>query len=76
MKKSVPFEMDTAIVSYYAQPKKGDKMEILAAVIAWRSWRVMKRRSASRVSARPGHHVRLGRAQSGGSGRQSRWSPS
>jgi type IV pilus assembly protein PilM len=34
MKKSVPFEMDSAIVSYYAQPKKGAKIEVVVAVIA------------------------------------------
>jgi type IV pilus assembly protein PilM len=34
MKKSVPFDMDSAIVSYYAQPKKGDKIEVVVAVIA------------------------------------------
>jgi len=34
MKKSVPFDMDSAIVSYYAQPKKGDKLEVVVAVVA------------------------------------------
>jgi len=34
MKKSVPFDMDSAIVSYYAQPKKGDKIEVVVAVTA------------------------------------------
>ena len=34
MKKSVPFDMDSAIVSYCAQPKKGPKIEVVVAVIA------------------------------------------
>ena len=36
MKKSVPFEVDSAIVSYAAQPRKKDKekIEVLAAVMS------------------------------------------
>jgi hypothetical protein len=36
MKKSVPFDVDSAIVSYSAQPRKKDKakIEVLAAVMA------------------------------------------
>jgi type IV pilus assembly protein PilM len=34
LKKSVPFEVDTAVVSYVEQPRSGAKVEILAAVIS------------------------------------------
>jgi type IV pilus assembly protein PilM len=34
MKKSVPFDMDSAIVSYYAQPPRGAKVEVVVAVVA------------------------------------------
>jgi type IV pilus assembly protein PilM len=34
LKKSVPFEVDTAMVSYVEQPPSGSKVEILAAVIS------------------------------------------
>ena len=34
LKKSVPFEVDTAVVSYVEQPRSGTKVEILAAVMS------------------------------------------
>jgi type IV pilus assembly protein PilM len=34
LKKSVPFEVDTAMVSYVEQPRVGAKVEVLAAVIS------------------------------------------
>lgn len=34
LKKSVPFEVDTAVVSYVEQPRSGAKVEVLAAVIS------------------------------------------
>jgi type IV pilus assembly protein PilM len=34
LKKSVPFEVDTAVVSYVEQPRSGAKVEILAAVMS------------------------------------------
>lgn len=36
MKKSIPFDIESAVVSYYAQPKNGEarKVEVVAAVIA------------------------------------------
>ena len=36
MKKSVPFDVDSAVVSYHAQPRKGDKkkLEVVTAVMA------------------------------------------
>jgi len=34
MKKSVPFDVDSAIVSYAMQTKNGDKVDVLAAVMA------------------------------------------
>src|SRR3984885_15048747 len=34
LKKSVPFEVDTAVVSYVEQPRSGTKVEVLAAVMS------------------------------------------
>ena len=34
LKKSVPFEVDTAVVSYVEQPRSGAKVEVLAAVMS------------------------------------------
>src|SRR3984957_4480980 len=34
LKKSVPFEVDTAVVSYVEQPRSGSKIEVLAAVMS------------------------------------------
>jgi len=34
LKKSVPFEVDTAVVSYVQQPRAGAKVEVLAAVMS------------------------------------------
>ena len=36
MKKTLPFDIDSAAVSYYVQPPKkdGDKMEVVAVIVA------------------------------------------
>ncbi len=69
LKKSVPFEVDTAVVSYVEQPRTA-KVEVLAAVIS--SDIVVAVRGAlsrRRLSSRPGNHVVAGGAQPACSGR-------
>src|SRR5581483_961795 len=35
MKKSVPFDVDSAVVSYYSQPRHGkDKLDVVVAIMA------------------------------------------